>query len=618
MRRRAGARAPGAWPSSTCPSHGHQPMASSRRPLRRSPSTARSTTSRELRGELDGPGIASEGSSDTEVLVAAVQRWGLRRRPRARATGCSAWPCGTAHERRLQLARDRFGEKPLYYGWSGGVFLFGSELKALRAHPAFRAEVDRDVLALYLRHNCVPAPYSIYRGIAKVLPASIVTIERHDAPGHAAPGPRPSGPWPTSPRRGAAVEDQRLIGGSPGRARRRAAGRGAGSGCTPTCPSAPFCREASTRRWWWPSCRPSTAPKVQDLHHRLRGRRLRRGHARQGGGRPTWAPTTTSCASRRPRRWRSIPTPARHLRRALRRLLADPHCPPGPPHPAPRHRGPVGRRGRRAVRGIQPLRVGRAVLGPHRAGPPPSAGGGGGRRSAPSPRRGGTAPSPRRDGRPAPRRRRCACRPRRCQGGVGAGCRGTSPTPTGPWRRTPTDPTRLVPGATEPGTVLTDPAAWPRLDDPVELMMYLDAVTYLPDDILTKVDRATMAASLEARVPFLDPDVAALAWRLPRDHEGAGGHGQMALAPPPAPLRAGRAWWSGPRPVSACPSATGCAVPCGDGPRTCSTPATCVTDGSSTPRACGNCGRSTARAGGDRQFELWDVLMLQAWLAAGG
>ena len=92
-----------------------------------------------------------------------------------------------------------------------------------------------------------------------------------------------------------------------------------------------------------------------------------------------------------------------------------------------------------------------------------------------------------------------------------------------------TDPARLVLGAAEPPTVLTRPGRWPVLDDPVERMMYLDTMTYLPDDILTKVDRATMASSLEARLPFLDPDVAAFAWRLPPDLKMRAGTGKWLL-----------------------------------------------------------------------------------------
>ncbi len=90
-------------------------------------------------------------------------------------------------ERRLQLARDRFGEKPFYYGWGGTAFLFGSELKALRAHPGFDAEIDRDVLALYFRHNCVPAPYSIYGSVAKLPVASILTLDATTPPGTTPP-----------------------------------------------------------------------------------------------------------------------------------------------------------------------------------------------------------------------------------------------------------------------------------------------------------------------------------------------------------------------------------------------------------------------------------------------
>ena len=78
--------------------------------------------------------------------------------------------------RTLYLARDRLGEKPLYYGWQNRVFMFGSELKALAAHPSFAGEVDREALLAFLRHNYVPAPWSIYCGIRKLLPGSFVKL----------------------------------------------------------------------------------------------------------------------------------------------------------------------------------------------------------------------------------------------------------------------------------------------------------------------------------------------------------------------------------------------------------------------------------------------------------
>jgi asparagine synthase (glutamine-hydrolysing) len=131
-----------------------------------------------LRRELEGRGRAFRGRSDTEVLVEAVAEWGVRG-ALERCNGMFALAAWDRWERVLWLARDRAGEKPLYYGWSGGVFLFGSELKALRAHPAFRGEVDPDALALFLRRKCVPAPRSIYRGVRKLPAGTVLAVRGH-------------------------------------------------------------------------------------------------------------------------------------------------------------------------------------------------------------------------------------------------------------------------------------------------------------------------------------------------------------------------------------------------------------------------------------------------------
>lgn len=125
----------------------------------------------ELRSTLEEAQLAPvwRGHSDTETLLAAVEVWGVAEMLE-RSCGMFAIVLWDRHERTLWLARDRFGEKPLYYGWNRGVFLFGSELKALRTFPGFDAPVDRQALALYLRHNAVPAPFSIHAGIRKLSP----------------------------------------------------------------------------------------------------------------------------------------------------------------------------------------------------------------------------------------------------------------------------------------------------------------------------------------------------------------------------------------------------------------------------------------------------------------
>jgi len=120
----------------------------------------------------DGPW---RGYSDTETLLAAVVAVGVEAALK-KYIGMFAFALWDRETRSLTLARDRLGEKPLYYGWQGKTFLFGSELKALREHPAFRSEINRDALSLYMRHNCIPAPYSIYQGIYKLLPGTWVTL----------------------------------------------------------------------------------------------------------------------------------------------------------------------------------------------------------------------------------------------------------------------------------------------------------------------------------------------------------------------------------------------------------------------------------------------------------
>ena len=132
----------------------------------------------DIRRELEASSKAPvwRGHSDTEVMLAAIESLGIKA-ALEKFVGMFAFALWDRHERRLTLARDRVGEKPLYYGANNGVFLFGSDLAALRQHPAWRADINRDALALMLRYNHVPAPFSIYSGISKLEPGSYLEAE---------------------------------------------------------------------------------------------------------------------------------------------------------------------------------------------------------------------------------------------------------------------------------------------------------------------------------------------------------------------------------------------------------------------------------------------------------
>ncbi len=128
-----------------------------------------------IQKELIALGYSFRGHSDTEVMLAAFEQWGLKP-SLEKFAGMFAFALLDREQGALHLARDRMGEKPLYYGWQQGTLLFGSELKALRQHPDWVGEIDRSVLPLLLRHNLIPAPHSIYQGICKLLPASHVSF----------------------------------------------------------------------------------------------------------------------------------------------------------------------------------------------------------------------------------------------------------------------------------------------------------------------------------------------------------------------------------------------------------------------------------------------------------
>ncbi len=129
----------------------------------------------ELRQELVSYGKIFRGHSDTEVILAGFEKWGVEQTIR-RCVGMFAIALWDVNDRNLYLIRDRMGEKPLYYGWQKRTFLFSSELKAIRKHPDFEDNINRDSLTLYFRHQYIPAPYSIYKGVYKLEPGMILKL----------------------------------------------------------------------------------------------------------------------------------------------------------------------------------------------------------------------------------------------------------------------------------------------------------------------------------------------------------------------------------------------------------------------------------------------------------
>ena len=463
---------------------------------------------RALRQELEQAGHSFRGHSDTEVLLASLSKWGLEAAVR-RFNGMFAFAVWDRQTRDLHLVRDRLGEKPLYYGWMGRAFLFGSELKALRRHPNFKAEVNRDSLALFLRHDYIPTPYSIYQGVEKLRPGTIATLAHDGAAYRLTTAPY----WSAleaaergvrEPFEGTAEEaldhlDALLSDAVKLRLESDVPLGAFLSGGLDSSTIVSLMQRQSSRPvrtftigFWERDF--DEAPQA-----RLVAKHLGTEHtelyvtpdqalaviqrlpvlydepfadssqiptylishlARQSvsvclsgdGGDELFAGYTRYFIGRA--LWRNIgwiPVPVRHVASRGLRALA-----PGtwarlfdtlsPVLPkSMRHRNPGDK--------VQKLAEILAVDTPDRM----------------------------------------------------------YLEMVSHWKA----PASVVICATESPTILTDRSRWAHIPDFTQRMMYLDAVTYLPDDILVKVDRASMGVSLEVRVPFLDHRVFEFAWRLP-------------------------------------------------------------------------------------------------------
>lgn len=479
----------------------------------------------ELRAELEASGQAPpwRGHADTETLLACIAAWGIERALVASA-GMFAFALWDRQARCLVLARDRMGEKPLYYGWQGGSLLFGSELKALMAHPDFEGIIDRGALTLLLRHNCVPAPYSIYTGIRKLLPGTLVRIHASGQP------PDTVVPEPYWRLNDVAEAGQRTpFEGSDADAEASLAQTLSASVSSQMLADVPLGAFLSGG---------IDSSVVVSLMQANSPRPVRTFTIGMGDGPYNEAAHARAVAAH-------LGTDHTELHigpedaRALIPSLSDIYCEPfSDSSQIPTFL--VSRLARQHVTVALSGDGGDEVFGGYNRYlaaqgtwarvsrlPPPA------RRALAALLRVRTPAQW-----DAVARWAMPLLPRRWQlalpgdkahklADVLAADSGSAfhRGLTSHWR----DPASLVIGGHEPPTRLTDRAAWPDVEPLAQWMMAMDAQTYLPDDILAKVDRAAMANSLETRVPLLDHRVVEFAWRLPMRMKIRHGQGKWLL-----------------------------------------------------------------------------------------
>ena len=477
---------------------------------------------RQLRGELEQRGYAFRGHSDTEVMLACISEWGLES-ALSKFVGMFAIALWDKKNDSLSLVCDRLGKKPLYYGWVGRTFLFGSELKAIRAHSAFKANLNRDALALLMRHDYIPAPSCIYEGFFKLRPGFLVTV----FPANILEHPEPVPYWSSKDVAETCLNNQLIL---------------------------------------------SESEATAELHRLLLDAvKLRMesdvplGAFLSGGIDSSTIVALMQAQSDRPVKTFSIGfheafyNEAQHAQAVAKHLGTDhtelyvtseeamdviPHLPILYDEPfADSSQIPVylvsklarqhvtvslsGDGGDELFGGYTryflaqkiwdkiswlPQKV-RSLTGkgliaiPHQwwtflfhvLGP--------------------VLPKMIHEQNPVHKLNKLAHilglnDPEEMYRNV-----------VSLWN----EPTTVVIGSHEPQTILTDRSQWAQFETFMERMMYLDAVTYLPGDLLVKVDRASMGVSLESRVPLLDHRVVEFAWRLPLSTKVKNGQGKWIL-----------------------------------------------------------------------------------------
>lgn len=472
----------------------------------------------ELRRELEVAGDRFRGHSDTEVMLAAIERWGLEQAV-TKFVGMFAFGLWDRQARMLYLVRDRLGIKPLFFGWAGGSFLFASELKAIRCAKEFDPTIDRGALALFMRLGYIPAPYSIYRDVYKLMPGCVLAVGLGEV---------------SSRRSFSASPEDSAAAWKPSRywSARRVAEGGI---------STPFLGSES-----------EALNQLDDLLRQAVKLRMVAdvplGAFLSGGIDSSLVVALMQAQSAKPVRTFTIGFHESEFDEAVHAKQVAAHL--GTDHTElyvtaeqamaviPRLPGmydePFGDSSQIPTYLVSELARRHVTVA--------LSGDGGDELFAGYNRYFWSRQLWKRLSFVPPlARTMLAAALRSCSpdtwGRLYANLSALLPSVQNPgdkvhklasllalkdpdsmylgmvslWRH----PMEVVAGTAEPKTVLTDRSTWANLSDFTMRMMYLDLVTYLPDDILTKVDRASMAVSLEARVPLLDHRVVEFAWRLP-------------------------------------------------------------------------------------------------------
>lgn len=474
-----------------------------------------------LRGALGN--MPWRGHSDTETLLAACESWGVEA-ALTKCVGMFSFALWDRHTRTLTLARDRLGEKPLYYGWQDGVFLFASELKAMRAHPAFGGEIDRDVLTLFLRHNYVPAPYSIYKGIHKLPPGTYCQI---GVGSQVAGSVAMKTYW--SARDAAEHGQKNRFVGSDEEARaalESMIGQSVAGQMLADVPLGAFLSGGVDS---------STVVALMQKHSARPVKTFTIGFDEEAYNEAEHAHAVARHLGTEHTELYVKPEEAQAVIPLLPALYDEPFADSSQ---IPTYL--VSRLARNHVTvslsgdggdelfggynryfwaqdiwrklGWMPQSVRAGVAGVLTSMPPATW-------NSAFNRLGRFLPAKLRYANPGDKLHKLADilavrRPEEIYWGL-----------VSHWKQ----PAQLVKGATEPATVLTDASQWADVPDLTHRMMYLDTVTYLPDDILTKVDRAAMGVSLETRVPLLDHRVLEFAWTLPLSMKVRSGQSKWLL-----------------------------------------------------------------------------------------